>query len=531
MKYLSPARRIFSCRIFYGFFMRFAYFYSLITVFYKRHQAAFKWFIMGVWIAGSLMLLSLRIPHIDEAHAYNIAAHTNLLDWIILPKYEGHFFLWFSCLKLVQYLSIPYPWDMFFLNWVVMGTVIYLLVWKSPFRTVTKALLVWSYALLVFYSVFARCYSILILCLLLTCILYPKRIKRPYLFFICLFFLSQTCFLGTIAAVAFGLIWAFDLLRACYKKQVRWRTFGLCAAFSILTGVLLWVELYNYRVPVYDLEAHLTELQFLRFWARGEILCFTLFGVLLYKNLRVMIWYIMVLVSMLLVHYYVYSLEEWHFVFVYVFSVCALWLFDGKKYKKISLVLICLLTVCSCLDYQHREGIFYFFKFPWYRRIVQENADLLKHSTVFITTLHLSPVVPWLEKLHVTSYSMETGLKLYSMDNLKLFHQMHSGWDVQIPYSKIKERIDPSKPAVILGQRAEIPRAVYWGFDDRRFTFELLECVPGGRPNMQPCIYRIIPDPDDNLKHSYKKSQREYVISKEAWYQSHKGMAVEEWVN
>ena len=475
-----------------------------------------------------LLLLSLRIPHIDEAHAYSIAAHTHLPDWIILPKYEGHFFLWFTCLKLVQWLPLAYPWDMYLLNWIVMGTAIYLLVFKSPFRALTKALFAGSYALLSFYAAYSRCYSLLILCLFWICILFPKRIQRPYLFFCGVFLLSQTCIMGTVAAIAFGLIWGVDLLTAWRKKQLAGRTVWVCAGLSILTGILLWIEIHGYRVPVYDLEAYLEhDIRVLPPWAWVELVCFTLFGVLLHKNWRVVMWYILTVVGLLLIHFQVYSLEEWHFLLVFIFAIAALWLFDGKKYKKTACVLVCLLMVCSYLDFHHREGIFYYFKFPWYKRIVNENAQLLTQSTVFITTLHLSPVVPWLYKLQVTPYSVETGLELYSVQNVKLFHQMHSGWDAQIPYQKIKDRIDPSRPALLIGQRSEIPRIIYRGGDDRRFTFERLECASGGRKNMQPCIFRMIPDPDDRRRHETKFPQAKYVVPRESWYQAHKGMPIE----
>ena len=470
-----------------------------MQVFLKKYQNLILLLLWGLWAALAVQGLPLRIPYIDESHAYNIAANTNLLDWILLPKYEGHFFSWFFVLKLTKWLvPLPYPWDMFVVNFILMSVFVWWVLKKSPLAWFVKLLLIFSYPICFFYSVYARCYSVFLLLLLLTCNAYPRRVERPVVFFICLFFLAHTCIFGTIAAVAFGLIWALDLWLAYRKKQVPARTLWLCAGLSVLTGILLWIETHPHYVPVYNIRPVFKQAlpQFSKLqWS--QISGYILFGLLLVKNWRVCFWYAATMLSIVLIHYNMYRLTYWHFTLFYVFAIFSLWIYDCKKYKKTAILLVGLLAVFFYQDLRYDEPFFYRFKYDWDKTLVADNKETLKNATVFVGTLHTSGTVPFLNLLGIKPISMETGMEMYSMENLKWFHRKHAIWDIKIDYGKIKDKIDFSKPTLLIAKRYEVLRLVYWDYDDRRFAFEEIDCAPGGREIMQPCIFKVIPDPND----------------------------------
>jgi len=119
---------------------------------------------------------------------------------------------------------------------------IYLFLNKAPFSRAQKTLFIFGYFPLYEYSVINRSYGLSMLLLFLTCSLYKERFRKPLIFAVALFFLTNThAFSGLIAAAIFlSMAMEFAVYRealnqaGCAKGR---RLIG--AACVVLAGIFL----------------------------------------------------------------------------------------------------------------------------------------------------------------------------------------------------------------------------------------------------------------------------------------------------
>ena len=137
----------------------------------------------------------------DELQAWNLVLHSkNIIDVFNNTRYEGHPALWFYLLWPAAQLTSS-PLAIQGINLVIAAITAYLIIFKSPFNTFEKILILSGYYFLYEYSVISRNYLIGVMLMLLIASLWNRKDSGLVLSGILLLLLFQTnAFMAAIAS-------------------------------------------------------------------------------------------------------------------------------------------------------------------------------------------------------------------------------------------------------------------------------------------------------------------------------------------
>jgi len=169
--------------------------------------------------------------------------------------------------------------------------------------------------------------------------------------------------------------------------------------------------------------------------------------------------------ALLLLGYTFYSFEPWHYTFIYLFFVCAMWIYL-QEYKLTGVwqkTYYALFFVLSFLT------IFYF-KFPWHwggfyvptSEYIKENMEQYRGAKIFLfpTDAGITGIVPMLKDYDIEFYGSH-GTSYNSCETY--IHQ----WDAQrVDFDAIKKELqkEPEKEAFLF-----IPTVESWKRDPMHF--------------------------------------------------------------
>lgn len=160
-----------------------------------------------LWAAYLVFLLigGYTIAHhelwADELHSWNIAKGSNgFWDLINNRRYEGHPPGWYFICWVISKFTHQLMY-MQLVHFVIAALAVFLVLFCSPFRLITRLLIPFGYYFLYEYAVLSRNYAIVVV--LTFCICAIMRKEFPYkglLYYLLLFLLSNTHILGIILA-------------------------------------------------------------------------------------------------------------------------------------------------------------------------------------------------------------------------------------------------------------------------------------------------------------------------------------------
>ena len=108
-------------------------------------------------------------PWYDEAQAWLIARDGSLRDLLfVIPHYEGHPPLWFGILAVFAKAGADFDLTIKLLTLIINAGAMAVLLFRSPFPRVVRAVLPFTYFLFYQHGVICRPYSLLLLGLLST---------------------------------------------------------------------------------------------------------------------------------------------------------------------------------------------------------------------------------------------------------------------------------------------------------------------------------------------------------------------------
>ena len=181
----------------------------------------------------------------DEIQAWLLARDSaSFFELFAHLKYEGHPGLWHLCLMpLSRITASPVIMQVFHL--LIAGVTVYLFVRYAPFNWLQKFLFCFGYFVLYEYAVIARNYALGLLLLILFCVLFRERYKRPLWIGGILFLLAHTSVHALIVtiAISFALFCEYFLMKIARFRPAPtnntqvWLSFALIC-MGILTSVL-----------------------------------------------------------------------------------------------------------------------------------------------------------------------------------------------------------------------------------------------------------------------------------------------------
>src|ERR1043165_8304564 len=183
----------------------------------------------------------------DELQAWNIATTSaSLSDLFHNFRYEGHPSLWFIILWLLSKVSHT-PEMMQLINFVFAAITAWLILFRSPFSTLQKALLIFGYYLLYEYAAISRNYMIEVMMITMICAMWNEEKKKRIALMVLLFLLCQTNSYGYILVIAFA--FALFSREIIEEKKSFWK--GSLFLFAAVTG---FAVAYITSAPPHDSE-------------------------------------------------------------------------------------------------------------------------------------------------------------------------------------------------------------------------------------------------------------------------------------
>ena len=176
----------------------------------------------------------------DEAQAWTIARDNDIGGIFEQIHYEGHPPLWYMILFVFSRLGFSCN-IMPFISWFVTGLAAAIVMFKSPFSTVTKALLIFSGGFLYFNSVISRTYCLINLFFVLIAILFTKRKEHPVIFGILVALLANTHVFVSGFIGAMGLIMLHDIYSDWKTNSTKKNILNLTGLAIAGIGVLMLI--------------------------------------------------------------------------------------------------------------------------------------------------------------------------------------------------------------------------------------------------------------------------------------------------
>ncbi len=174
----------------------------------------------------------------DELNGWLIARDTHSwTDFVDAVKYEGHPFIWYLCLLVLNKISSE-PILMKILHLFLSTTSIFIFLRFSPFRKLEKVLFIFGYLPLYEYSLISRNYIIGILFLFIFLSIYSLRQKSYLMLAILLALLANTNAYCLLISLALGATLALEALT---KDNKKWSDLGLSlVVFFLGISISIW---------------------------------------------------------------------------------------------------------------------------------------------------------------------------------------------------------------------------------------------------------------------------------------------------
>lgn len=193
-------------------------------------RAWVNWLLLVAYAALSAVLFAHHEPWRDETRAWIMARDVpGLLKLLRLMGYEGSPALWFLLLRPFAVAGCPY-WVMPLLHHLLALAAVVLLVFRSPFSALEKALFIFGYFGLFEYNVIARSYVLTMLLLFALAATYSRREERPWPHAVLLALLAQTNTHSLLISFLWAGLWGL----------ASWRRQGWAAARTLGGPLALW---------------------------------------------------------------------------------------------------------------------------------------------------------------------------------------------------------------------------------------------------------------------------------------------------
>lgn len=365
-------------------------------------------FIIFIAVSLKFSLFSNHSMWRDEAHAWTIAQYCSIPQAYKLMHIEGHTLLWYLVLMPFAKLNFGYPVVMELINWLFMSGALILVLCESRINAGVKCLLFLS-PILMYYSIFARCYSIGVFFLFLACFMYEKRLKRPFIYFLVLFLAGNTSILALFCAIGIGIPFLIDLYSQKFKNKNERHIPILITILTLLAGTVLFFQFIPFSVPDYANSLSKMNFSLFKLDVFAKILIFLYFGafIIFVSKPKPAFIYAFSMISSLIMFYNIYRPFMWHIYFLFIYLIVSYWIFisenpKGNMKKCISTLLIILCILCLPLKRFPKN---YTYNLPEViKSYIGKQTDIKIYSDIAPT--YLSSIIADLNKDKIFIYDM-----------------------------------------------------------------------------------------------------------------------------
>ena len=172
----------------------------------------------ALYIVVTVILMLNHEMWRDETQPWCLIRDCNFAEFFKILRIEGHPILWY--LILFPLIKMGAGVISMQITGLVLSiaAVIYLL-FKSPFKNLTKFFIIMSSAMLYFYPIVVRNFALIPIILFIMADIYPKRKEHPYWYSFMLILLSNTHFLTLCFCFINMLIFSAELILKSIKEK------------------------------------------------------------------------------------------------------------------------------------------------------------------------------------------------------------------------------------------------------------------------------------------------------------------------
>ena len=292
----------------------------------------------------TIFIMLFRIPFWDETHAFNISC-LKLKEIFYLTRIEGHGIFWYLILKPFNNVKF-YPYSMFLINWIFCILALLVLWKKSPFDTLIKVLITFSFPFLNYFAPVARCYSLGILFLFLACSYYPKRFKKPYHYSFMLFLCANTSVVMALCCFYFVIFYVFELFSRFKRKMLSKNVLIKTLSIFVLLVLTLFLQFFKTQTPYRDNSINFI-FDIMNYLLIPNGLCITsfLFRLTIFisfyysifylfkKSKKALLFILAQFITLSSLFIFIYYGNWWNYLFYYIYFIAFCWIFYKKLFK------------------------------------------------------------------------------------------------------------------------------------------------------------------------------------------------------
>ena len=371
------------------------------------------------YIIFSIVMISSRIPFFDEVNSWNIAANCNFSELLEVCKHEGHFMLWYLPIKPFASNNIGFPQALFAMNWLFAFAAVIVLWLKAPFNPWLKMFITFSLPIQMF-TIYARCYAIGVLILFILCAMYKNRNNHPIIFSSLIVLLANTSVIGTVAAFFMGIIYLIGIAIDIKNKKTVLKNILIPTGIFLLGAIIVLFQIANFTIPSYSLSKDYLWGEFLRFFKLYDFspksivivlqTIMLLAGIGFFKENKLPYLFVILNIgTMFYIAFNVYGLTLWHYMFMFIFFVCSVWMYLSEykistKFQKIYYAFFIILSF----------NTIFFYEFPWQWNgfhmpttyYLQENIEKYNNTRIFLypTDSSIIGIVPMMRQKNIEFY-------------------------------------------------------------------------------------------------------------------------------
>lgn len=192
-------------------------------------------------------------PWLDEAQGWLIARDASYYDMIfVIPHYEGHPCIWTLLLSIPAKLGAPYELSLKLIMLAISAAYAWLIMFKSPFHPLIRALLPFTYFFFYQYGIIARPYGLMALGFLLAAMTFGKRDEKPFAYVLSLMLICAFSAFGIVLAGGLAAVWCFRILKEYGGFKELLKKFIGTKRFNALLLLLVWAGVLILSVLSYE---------------------------------------------------------------------------------------------------------------------------------------------------------------------------------------------------------------------------------------------------------------------------------------
>lgn len=359
----------------------------------------FYYFIIVIFILLTFPKMLHHNSFMDEGHAWLVSYHLNFNNALILLKQEGHGIIWWLILSPFSKNSISYPYSMLIINWLFALSALIVFLFKAPFNNLYKTLFSFSFMMLSYFSIVARCYSIGLLLIFILAYLYKKSDTPPHpiLYSLLLGITANTSAMAAIASGGLAFLFLFDLFKnKDYSYFIKFLSLFIILIFNFLFlyPILIYINGDNIGICGNLIRNDLNEfiiknLAFLGF-SNGKFLfffcyLFCLIYILFFnKDIKAKIYLIVTTLTLFMLLTFFYSGEIYHRYFYIIFIIISLWISNKPTTGRKIIDTLFLFSFFVILFTNHNVNYEWDDGLAEMRDFFNKNASKFENSIVYI---------------------------------------------------------------------------------------------------------------------------------------------------